>query len=505
MKPANASSLREDLKHAGIQAGNYPQNRFSGRGLVVCAGGAEMLTNAYVLVRILREQLRCTLPIEIWHIGPREMPPLVARMLLELDCAIVDALTVLKSHPANIQDGWQLKPFAIINSAFEEAILLDADQVPVINPALIFDWPKYRETGAVFWPDINELSEQNPVWQLLDMQPRRARSFESGQICVNKKTHWKPLAVALRINELAEIFYELVYGDKDTFMLAWLLAEANFSLVPHPPMCDLRFLAQRDFAGSVVFQHRTNCKWSLLRAPYRSPEFVFQSECEAILDELREVWNGRNFHAPARSTGARALESEIALQRWFTLQFGDRPASKVTFLPGHQFGYGRSAVMSNWCIRDTNEGYELIIYSTTSPSFVFPASGPVPWIGKEMSNPPEEALLDAAASLELNVTTGDEERGLADEYIDLALGGTPTIPFDRDHLRGALMLLSRVEFGVGKRLLTRAQELEAANPGAATVLREIAATLPAAMLNTDARPNRQKWIILKDPKRYLQS
>ena len=39
------------------------QDRFTGRGIVIAAGGSSMFTNAYVLVHVLRRNLNCTLPI----------------------------------------------------------------------------------------------------------------------------------------------------------------------------------------------------------------------------------------------------------------------------------------------------------------------------------------------------------------------------------------------------------------------------------------------------------
>ena len=50
----------------------YPSQRFEGRGIVICGGGAKYFPCAYVLVLLLRH-LQCLLPIEVWHLGAREM------------------------------------------------------------------------------------------------------------------------------------------------------------------------------------------------------------------------------------------------------------------------------------------------------------------------------------------------------------------------------------------------------------------------------------------------
>jgi ADP-heptose:LPS heptosyltransferase len=47
----------------------YPGG-FRGQGIVICAGGIRLFTNAWVCVQLLR-RLGCRLPIELWHLGNR--------------------------------------------------------------------------------------------------------------------------------------------------------------------------------------------------------------------------------------------------------------------------------------------------------------------------------------------------------------------------------------------------------------------------------------------------
>src|SRR6266568_1815018 len=191
----------------------YPTDRFLGRGIVVCAGGVRMFVNAYVLLRILREKLRCLLPMQLWHLGPHELSPVMRALLGDLDVELIDAHAVQATHPGSIADGWQLKPYAALHSRFQEVLLLDADQVPVRDPAEVFRWPQYLETGALFWPDIVDLVPENPVWTLCGLEPRRCTSLDSGQLVVDKQRHWAALNLVLFLNEQAETFYRLIYGD----------------------------------------------------------------------------------------------------------------------------------------------------------------------------------------------------------------------------------------------------------------------------------------------------
>jgi hypothetical protein len=46
---------------------------YSGAGIVIPAGGLRYLVNAWVCVRMLRRH-GCRLPVQLWHLGPQEMP-----------------------------------------------------------------------------------------------------------------------------------------------------------------------------------------------------------------------------------------------------------------------------------------------------------------------------------------------------------------------------------------------------------------------------------------------
>lgn len=52
--------------------------------------------------------------------------------------------------PADIE-GYALKAFALYATSFTEVILLDADNLPVMNPALLFESPEYKLYGSMFW------------------------------------------------------------------------------------------------------------------------------------------------------------------------------------------------------------------------------------------------------------------------------------------------------------------------------------------------------------------
>jgi hypothetical protein len=45
----------------------------------------------------------------------------------------------------------------------------------------------------------------------------------------------RALSLAHWINQHSDAFYEILYGDKDTFLIAWLLLGQPFHAVRHKP------------------------------------------------------------------------------------------------------------------------------------------------------------------------------------------------------------------------------------------------------------------------------
>jgi hypothetical protein len=499
MTCVGATDLARELMAACQDAVNK-RPLFAGQGIVICAGGAQMLTNAYVLVRVLREILDCRLPIEIWHIGAREMPANLAGLLETFGCRIVDADAVRRSFAAEIHDGWQLKSYALLHSAFDDVILLDADQVPLMDPAVLLDWPEYRGTGAVFWPDILELSAENPVWSLVGLEARRIRSWETGQAAVNKTRHWKSLWLAFEINQRADQFYEIIYGDKDTFLLAWLMTGADHALVEHPPFRDQKYLVQRDFAGRSLFQHRTNCKWSLHERPDRPPGLLHQETCERFLDELREVWNGRIFHPPQRTVEAIAVEREMIEEREFSLFIGTGTPIGLQLLAGHQIGQGRSFHLSNWYVEAYADEYRLVFCDHDGRNLVLQGPDEGRWHGEALPAEGATAILKPLSGR--SGTPPRRRYSLADSFVDAAHRTAPGGPFDRDSLMGALRLLERIEPGSLNAVADRARRLEEGDSLAAAELREIVDALTRDEPPPAARPRDKSIGIFNNPDLY---
>lgn len=424
-----------------------------GRGIVVCAGGTRMFTNAYVLVRVLRDTLACRLPIEVWHLGQSEMSPAMRSLLTEHGVTVIDAAVPIANAGSRVRDGWQLKAFALARTQFDEVLLLDADQVPIRDPAELFEWPAYRDTGAVFWPDVVDLRADNPIWDAVGLPRRQTASFESGQVLVDRRRHRASLETVLTLNEEAERFYGLIYGDKDTFLIGWLMNDAPYTLVSHGPFVDPRALFQRDLDGEPLFQHRTNAKWTLGEQQVEVPNFRYEADCLTYLAELRRRWSGSVYHGEPRSAGARALEAELAGGTFDLTQAGGETL-RVQLLAHGEIGIGRAWEMRHWAVTDRGPPscdagsgaaiFTLVIEGGLGRTFSFEPAGVGKWIGRRHTRPDGEAELTAISM----GTQQPHALGLLPAF--LAAAGYPAC--DDRSLEAALALLEGIEPGVAGRL-----------------------------------------------------
>lgn len=274
----------------------------SGRGIVICAGGPRYLTCAWVCVNMLRH-LGSTLPIQIWHLGPRELDRSMANLLRPLGVECVDAALVRRRFPARILKGWELKAYSILHSPFREVLFLDADNVPVVNPEFLFETSQFRQSGAIFWPDLERLHgvKQRTVWRSCGLSMPSEQEFETGQIVVDKARCWEALCLTMWFNENSDFYYQYVHGDKETFHLAFRKVRKSYSLVPTPVFRLDSTMCQHDFEGRRIFQHRNMDKWDIFPSNKRIAGFEFEDQCRDFIIRLRDAWPERSGKRSART------------------------------------------------------------------------------------------------------------------------------------------------------------------------------------------------------------
>jgi hypothetical protein len=354
MTPA-ANTLDEGSAPAAVDAAIWalppaPQV-MEGRGIVIPGGGHTYFPGAWVCIRTLRD-VGCSLPIELWHVGEAEVDDEMRRLVEPYGVTCVDAENIRKCYPARFLQGWPLKPYAMMHSRFREVLLLDADNMPLVNPDFLFDDPMYRRAGAVFWPDKGTIGPDRKIWRLMGVPFTNEPAVEAAQLLVDKSKCWRALALTVWMNcGHADFWYRHLYGDKDTFHLAWRRLGLVYAM-PAYPMGSLPFtMIQYDFNGGPIFQHRHWNKWRLDGQMVRIPGFRHEARCLEHLEELRERWSkhaGRPYDATVADSETRRVAESLVEQRW--LFRTGRESNELRFATDGRI-VGGSARERNWSLR----------------------------------------------------------------------------------------------------------------------------------------------------------
>jgi len=338
----------------------YP-DRFSGRGIVICAGGYRLFTCGYVCARMLRH-LGCELPIQFWHFA-NEVDPSMTHIVAPLDVTCVNANEVDRQNeqPSRILRGYELKPFAMLHCPYREVLLLDADNVPLVDPAFLFDTPEYEQTGALFWPDYGRLERSRDIWGICEVPYRDEPEFESGQCVVDKRRCWRALNLTRHYNDHSDFYFQHIHGDKDTFHMAFRRTETPYAM----PKRGIRPLdatmCQHDFQGRRIFQHRNLDKWLLDGSNRRIRGFRLESLCREFLADLRSCWSGRMFWSgPAEAVESR-VHNQIKDKRFRYVRVG-YDARVLEFRADGTIGEGAATCERFWMISMSDGKPVLTIY-----------------------------------------------------------------------------------------------------------------------------------------------
>lgn len=261
------------LKHKNIVA-NLPEfipkfYKDSGYAIV---GGGKYSWFSYLAVKSLRK-VGAILPVEVVLPTQADYEELLCETLLpnlNARCIQMEHIFGKKNMDELKLTGYQLKSLALLASSFENVFLLDSDSYAVTNPEPIFTSDLYKKYHMITWPDfwrrttsplfykiagidvpeevVRHINDDFTDVTLMDLahgklpsqiDPKADYNFhdrkntlmdystESGEMLIDKKTHFKSLFLALYYNYDGPFCYHPLLsqggageGDKETFVAA---------------------------------------------------------------------------------------------------------------------------------------------------------------------------------------------------------------------------------------------------------------------------------------------
>ncbi|ORY29660.1 mannosyltransferase putative-domain-containing protein [Naematelia encephala] len=203
------------------------------RGIIFTGAEGKTLDRLRLSLHMLRNVLHSTLPIEMYHF-PDEMQDVQLRQELKSEFDIT-----LRMVEGKRPDGksWNIKNIAFLATNFTEFVYMDSDNIPLADPNELFDSVEYKQSGSVFWADLNKDHPDNAIFRVMgrpctdDHWPA-----EAGQLIFDKRgNNGLNLAVLHLSNHMMandDMYGFLSYGDKDTFRFSFYALGLHYQQAP---------------------------------------------------------------------------------------------------------------------------------------------------------------------------------------------------------------------------------------------------------------------------------
>ncbi|KAK2753725.1 hypothetical protein FQN55_000088 [Onygenales sp. PD_40] len=134
----------------------FGRHKPGSKGIVIPVGISSFRFATH-LIGSIRNVLRSELPIEITYAGDADLPAEYRHFLTSTFTGVetVDIIPFFNDKELKLAGaGWAIKPFSLLASRFEKAILLDADSVLLQPPERIFTHhTSFLENGALLFHD----------------------------------------------------------------------------------------------------------------------------------------------------------------------------------------------------------------------------------------------------------------------------------------------------------------------------------------------------------------
>ena len=199
---------------------------FQGRGILVCTSGPRSRERARLYIEHIR-RLGCQLPVQLWSLDRKQTGVRPDRLGMEL----VEAGWRRKKGPA--RNAWHYQmAYALSYSRFREVLFLKDPTFPVVNPDELFNNPRFKSAGALFWPMTRP--QPNPkarmIWRSCGLRQPREPQFEARQMMVDKQRCWSALRLTLWFNENSDFYYPFVSHPGEALHMAFRKTKQKYSI-----------------------------------------------------------------------------------------------------------------------------------------------------------------------------------------------------------------------------------------------------------------------------------
>ena len=349
-----------DDVHAAVRdilAGDLQPPAFKDQMGIVTAGEGRYEAGIVIGIKLLRDVLKCDLPLTVFHRGEWKT------CLRGYDVNLVSSDALQAAHPARNYGGWQSKSYAVVHSGYKRCLWLDADAYCIRDPRPLFSL--LDDHGYVGWKDYGPGAGCGPEMKL-------PYHFNGGVYLVNLETHWNQMVATRFLDNYGWCSYAAVHP---AFIRHGLGDECSTRLVRHlsddrgyygAEWCgrgrtkgvgflaywrDVPYLAHRMRKESKLFLGtvpRSNLKWPHESTVLRlfeelSPEYqaqkaaaIYARSAQGLREARRKILQSKGKRCPRTSRTACTGTSPII---WHACGLARSPPAQRTMADDSRLGF----------------------------------------------------------------------------------------------------------------------------------------------------------------------
>jgi hypothetical protein len=209
------------------------------KGIVICTGNSHIRL-ALVALRSL-QLIENELPVEVVYSTSNDLSvdnqQIIKNLFPKVDLIDI-SLTSFNDTHLELR-GWEIKPFAVLASRYEQVLLMDSDVLFLEKPSILFNNKYFIQTGTLFFYDRPNIPDKTIKWiktfSSNNNEPLPIRTQEAGVVLIDKSRVFKGLLSICKLNdhhEREQFTYKYVYGDKDTWWLGLHIIQMPYSFIP---------------------------------------------------------------------------------------------------------------------------------------------------------------------------------------------------------------------------------------------------------------------------------
>ena len=282
---------------------------------IVTSGEGKYELGIVIGIKLLRDNLKCQLPVKIFHNGKWETD------LRKYDVELINTRDLQAFHPAKRFGGWESKTYAVMHANAKKVMFLDADAYLVNDPTVLFDL--LDQHRYVLWAD------DGPGWTCgprLDNQVLNLHHQNGGEYLVNLETYWSEMVAARWLDNWGEVWYRTgrlgdecttrlirsIINDKGVFRADWVDRKKGVGILCRYPAHGPAYVVHRMRRESKFFVGRypNSCSWW----PYEKEVFEYFKNMIPNHERLKMVADHLKTREGRMET-RRALVKEIRAKK----------------------------------------------------------------------------------------------------------------------------------------------------------------------------------------------